>query len=258
MVLISKTPGLQDSSRESPLFNIYVYNDAGVFPESLEETLYTLKLLSDMPVKTIGAKEIINSDWDQRASLLVFPGGADRFYCKALNGKGNQRIREFVESGGGFLGICGGSYYGGAYVDFARGTEIEVLGKRELAFFQGVVKGPTLAPYNYFIREGARAATIKTQEGELYTAYYNGGGSFIDADQKNVIAYYDNGEPAIVLYQVGCGHALLSGVHFEYESSRMNREDPYIEKIFDQIAEGDERRREFARELILRICRKLP
>src|SRR5438034_10268487 len=45
------------------------------------------------------------------AVLLVMPGGADLPFCAALSGAPNKRIRQLVEGGGGYLGICSGACY---------------------------------------------------------------------------------------------------------------------------------------------------
>lgn len=68
------------------------------------------------------------------------PGGADLPYCKKLNGEGNRRIRQFIEQGGAYLGICAGAYYGCAELNFV-GRDYSVNGNRELALFNGIAKG---------------------------------------------------------------------------------------------------------------------
>ena len=160
--------------------------------------------------------------------MFVLPGGADIPYTKWLNGKGNEKIRTYVEKGGSFLGICAGSYYAGNFVEFALGTPLEVKGVRELAFFPGTVKGPILAPYDYETSSGVRAAKISWKGGapfktnSTFVVYYNGGGYFAEAareEHTKILASYSLGNdfPAIIEIQVGKGKAILSGVHFEYD-----------------------------------------
>ncbi|MDP6779882.1 MAG: BPL-N domain-containing protein [Candidatus Latescibacteria bacterium] len=56
--------------------------------------------------------------WDVKSELtrdrydvFYFPGGGkSRILAKALGKEGQDRIREFVRSGGGYLGICSGAY----------------------------------------------------------------------------------------------------------------------------------------------------
>ncbi len=48
-----------------------------------------------------------------RYDVFYFPGGGkSSMHAEALGKEGQDRIREFVRSGGGFLGICGGGYAG--------------------------------------------------------------------------------------------------------------------------------------------------
>jgi len=44
-----------------------------------------------------------------------------------LKFKGNKLIREYVEQGGMYLGLCAGGYYGAQKVEFEVGTPLEVL-----------------------------------------------------------------------------------------------------------------------------------
>lgn len=128
---------------------IKIYNDLGVSEESIKHSEYTLKLYaSNYKVEYISAKEIVEEDWFKDTYLLVLPGGRDLYYVEKLQGKRNANIQNYIKNGGNFLGICAGSYYSSNYLEFAKGTNIEVTGKRELEIFKGTVKGPLLAPYH--------------------------------------------------------------------------------------------------------------
>ena len=208
---------------------VLVYAGPGVSRHGLEQTLYTMKCISGDRYKigVITPEQLIQDPWEEETAVLIIPGGADIPYTRALNGLGNKKIRAFVEAGGSFFGICAGSYYAGSTVEFAAGTSMEIIGQRELGFFPGTVRGPILAPYDYFSAKGARAANI-VADGESYVVYYNGGGYFVNADQKEnteVIATYESGEAAIVACRVGRGVAVLSAVHCEYASDQLPVDD---------------------------------
>ena len=166
-------------------------------------------------------------EWQREAALLIFPGGRDVPYHRALQGVGNAHIREFVERGGSFLGLCAGGYYGSATVEFERGRPLEVVAERELKFFPGVARGPAygLGEFEARSERGARVAQLHVMGGEEPTvsaAYYHGGCAFVDADAYptvSVLARYAelHEQPAaIVRCRVGQGWAILSGVHPEY------------------------------------------
>ncbi|WCR57262.1 MAG: hypothetical protein PG979_001319 [Rickettsia asembonensis] len=109
-----------------------------------------------------------------------------------MQDKGNDNIKNYLKNGGNFLGICAGSYYSGNYLEFTKGTNIEVIGERELKIFNGTVRGPLLAPYYYNSNKGARAAYLKINPTlnlniKYCYAFYNGGGYFVDAENTKDI-----------------------------------------------------------------------
>lgn len=242
---------------------VYIYAGPGVSAHSLLQTTSTMKTFFDTNYKIehIFPEQIINDDWEKETALFIVPGGADIPYMRFLNGPGNQKIRSFVENGGSFLGICAGSYYGGGFVDFAKGTNIEVQGERELCFFPGIVKGPFLAPYDYKSEAGTRIANLswkglsKFEKNSIFSVYCNGGGYFVDAkNQENieVLASYDpDGEfAALVMCRIGKGKAILSGPHFEYDPELLDHSDEYLQQIIPELKNGNEKRKELIQYLI--------
>jgi glutamine amidotransferase-like uncharacterized protein len=203
--------------------HIKIYNGLGVSKESLVRTFNTFSAYSN-DVSYISPYDIIEGDLDIK--VLVMPGGADKPYADALNGEGNRQIKQFVNDGGCFIGICAGAYYAGESIEFAQGSSIEVCETRELGFYPGCIVGP-LHKYYYHSNKGARAKKINFNQNSIAKTcyvFYNGGGYFSNITQAlntEVIAYYDNNKPAIVKRKVGKGIAILSGVHFEYDPFTM-------------------------------------
>ncbi|WP_347938803.1 BPL-N domain-containing protein [Rickettsia oklahomensis] len=205
---------------------IKIYNDLGVSKESVKHCEYTLKLYAlNYKVEYISAQEIIDGMWIQNTLLLILLGGRDLYYVQKLQGKGNLIIQNYLKNGGHFLGICAGSYYSGNYLAFAKGTNIEVIGERELKIFNGVIRGPLLAHYYYNSYKGARAAYLKINPKlklnikDCYI-FYNGGGYFVDVENTKdteIIASYEDSKAAIIKCAYGNGTAILSGVHLEYD-----------------------------------------
>ena len=160
-------------------------------------------------------------------------------YCRTLNGEGNRRIIQYVNSGGAFLGLCAGGYYGSQRCEFEVGDrKMEVVGDRELAFFPGTCRGLAFPGFVYHSEKGARAVELKINKssfGKLSDSlsdsvrvYYNGGGVFVDVDKLKergveVLASYteelkiDTGptKAALVYRKVGDGHVVLTGPHPE-------------------------------------------
>lgn len=235
---------------------IYIYQDDGVSSESLKHTVHTFRhLLKKEAVKTINAKQVKEGLWTQNARLFVMPGGADLPYTKKLNGEGNEVIKQFVQNGGAFLGICAGAYYGSSYVEFDKNGPLAITGKRELGFFPGKTIGPILAPYDYQTQSGTRAAVIHTifPNNTNTRVFYNGGGFFQDAAQSpntKILGTYDNGLPAIILINHGKGKVLLSGVHFEYTPSLLDASDSHIQKIIHPLHHDNTSRKTLFKNLM--------
>lgn len=146
-----------------------------------------------------------------------------------------------MRRGGKYLGFCAGGYYGSGRCEFEVGNgELEVVGKRELAFFPGTCRGGAFGGFAYGNEAGARAARVGVAEGMLKDGqsetviYYNGGGVFVDAASQEmrrlgveVLASYKDsldveageGDAAVVYCKVGDGAAILTGPHPEYVSS---------------------------------------
>lgn len=136
----------------------------------------------------------------------------------------NQRIYQFVQNGGGFLGICAGGYFGCREVEFEKGDFLEICEARELGFYPGKAIGPAYGNgvFDYQSNRGARDTEIQWERG-LCKIYFNGGCYFDkteDHPNVQVIAHYNdlpNNLAAVVHCKVGKGRAILSGVHPEYK-----------------------------------------
>jgi biotin--protein ligase len=228
---------------------IYIYQDAGVSPQALLQAMHTFQtsLPPSFSVKTIDAQGVMQNNWSHDAALFVMPGGADIPYTQKLNGAGNQKIKNYVRHGGSYLGLCAGAYYASSSIEFDKNGPLEVLGTRELAFFDGKAIGPVLSTYDYQTESGARAAKINLNLSNLNqaTVYYNGGGYFEHADKiKNtrVLGYYANQKPAIISINYGQGHVVLSGVHIEYDPALLDAHNPYLAKLIPELRASNQQR----------------
>lgn len=164
---------------------------------------------------------VLNDD----VRLFVMPGGADLYYCEKLNGAGNDAIRQYVESGGRYLGICAGAYYACHDIEWAKGTGQDICGPRELAFYEGTATGPLYHLMQDIDGSWLGAADI-VYDGAATAVSYAAGPYFSEpADNTAVLARYSTGEPAIIELAVGKGRAILSGLHIE-------RIMPHAEVIF--------------------------
>lgn len=211
---------------------------------------------SDLPFTPLSAKDLIYSPWDEKASMLIMPGGRDRPYMEALRGLGNAKIGRFVQKGGVYLGICAGAYYGASKIEFEKGSLEEIVEARELKFFEGCAKGPVFhhGSYTYRSPACAKAAKLAAQGGE-FSAYYHGGCTFLgDLGKTLVLARYKELPglpPAVIACPVGEGTAILSGVHLEVSSHHLRTEEGHLKA---SLQESESFREKFFKSLFTLIC----
>ena len=190
-------------------------------------------------------------------------------------------------SGGGYLGLCAGGYYGASYIEFSKGDPVlEVCGKRELKLFSGRAIGPMYPGFEYQTNRGARAVSLTLTEDMLNLSQvanvtkvlYNGGAYFdfssvsedgqasvngeLDSNRCQVLAYYTDfpSKAAIVACYSGSGRAVLTGVHPEAGVdgllSAYGNGNEYINAVSTDIA-SDEPNRQALFKGILSFLLKL-
>ena len=197
------------------IYQDYVHNNA-VLLKSLQTYFGHEK------VYYIDAHEILDQTLKAN-DILFMPGGADLYYCEKLSGKANSLIREFVESGGVYFGICAGAYYGCSKIEWAKNDNEPIIGARELSFYKGTAIGPI---YSFLEDEDINkswdyAANIE-YDNEIFPVLYSGGPLFNGHDDNSkILARYIDlpDEPAAIIEcKVGKGLAILCSPHIEYDS----------------------------------------
>jgi biotin--protein ligase len=200
--------------------NIQIYSDEGVSSFSLRCLVRSLENLN-FKSELITAKNIIEDDWEKDTSIFIMPGGKDLKYLKKLKGKGNEKIKRFVEKGGSYLGICAGAYYASSFVEFNKGKELEVLGKRFLRFFPKKAIGPAYSEprFCYDSYQGVKVPLIIYEFDEKVVdcfMYFHGGCYFEKDDKTKAIGKYsDLKKNALIYRKMHKGKVILTGVHIE-------------------------------------------
>jgi len=230
----------------------YIYQDLGA---GVVSSVHAKKMLEEVlgnryEIREINSQEIIQGAWKENAVLLFMPGGRSSGYAKKLDGEGNKQIRQFVENGGAYLGICAGAYYGGSKVEFDKSAEHGYVFTRELSFYNGVIEGPTFYPFSYGSYEGASATPIVLPDGKKLTVYYKGGCNFLEhekCENVEILACYENDKVAIVKMPFGSGIVILSGVHFEIDPNFLINDapedgEPFLEPIIPELMNDDTER----------------
>lgn len=263
--------------------NVLVYSGKGTTTELVKHATESLRLhLSpNYAVVSVSELALLNDPWMYKTLMLVVPGGADLPYCDVLNGKGNERIAQFVKKGGKFIGFCAGGYYASGRCEFEEGNkQMEVSGSRELKFFPGTAKGCVYKGFVYESHDGARAATMDVETDKFaefpdlkvpkkVSVYYNGGGMFMAASKfpnVDILARYtgptdvlDPDMAAVVHCKVGKGHVLLSGTHPEFTPTLMkpSEADTHFKGVVTQLEENDHERSQFLRACLVKMGLKV-
>ena len=227
--------------------NVLIYSGPSTSPTSVVHTTASLRHLlgPNYAIHPLSLPQLLSEPWTSTCALLIIPGGADLGYVRALEGEGNRRIRNYVNLGGKYLGLCAGGYYGSGTCEFEVGRAgMEVVGERVLKFYPGICRGGAYPGYEYGSEAGARAAGLVVQQQAFegrevpreLRVYFNGGGVFIDAELYadkgvQVLANYAQdlgvrtrgGRAAVIYCKVGEGAAILTGPHPEYVLSSRRR-----------------------------------
>lgn len=241
--------------------NILIYNDEGTGARSLHQLVKSLKEHhTQHPINLVDRSHLINHDWEKTTLCLIFPGGRDIPYHEALKGKANQRIKDYVNSGGKYFGICAGAYYACANIIFEKKSPLEITADRELKFYPDSAIGPAYGNgYYYQDERAARIAHLSLPQKNL-SSFYNGGCYFAHAQQypsiKILAKYRDipDTPAAIIECSVGQGTALLCGVHPEYSAKTIKTsQDPYLQELLPQLAAIEQDRKDLFTHLLDRL-----
>lgn len=189
-------------------------------------------------VRTVTARDIVERDALGQRTLAFFLPGANKGsrYADKLAGDGNKKVREFVENGGTFVGICAGAYYACEKIEWAFDNPAEKIDRSPgLDLIAGIARGPhrhLVAPNGTHVDwTGAGVTTVihSIRNGSFQTSsvlYWGGPALRIDENDPDTtvlarFAAVPDHPPAIVRRKVGRGQALALGVHPEYSGSRI-------------------------------------
>lgn len=101
--------GFADGARNPGRIRVAVYADEGVTKDRLPQLIDCLPDVDGFEVEKITAAQIRDGALT-RVDVLIFPGGSASQQGKTLGNEGRESVRQFVDDGGGFIGICAGAY----------------------------------------------------------------------------------------------------------------------------------------------------
>jgi hypothetical protein len=165
---------------------------------------------ANLPVKFVSNPKQIPGLLNH-AAMLVIGGTEDNIEPMrlAFNKKIVTSIKQYINEGGRYLGICGGGFIAATYY---------------MADENKKVKGFNIVPalaLDYSESSKPHLETIKWHEKNV-TLYFQGGPTFIldnNAKNINIIARYSNGDIAALEYSYGKGKVVVVGPHPEADKS---------------------------------------
>jgi glutamine amidotransferase-like uncharacterized protein len=179
-----------------------------------------------------------------RFAAVIVPGGKSWEYLKTLGNPGAERIREFVEQGGGYLGICAGGFYATSHREGpdpeggARGPTETSVYEYGIGLLQATaVDGANISQYRSEFADGMRAFELLSPEGvpihRIQSLMLEGSGWRVTEEvmrrQKvKVLARFGQSHlPAILTFERGKGRAFVTGPHLEIEEQSFYWGIPY-------------------------------
>jgi len=143
------------------------------------------------------------------ASLLVFGGTEDDLkpLMNLFNAESIQAVKDFINNGGVYLGVCGGAFIA------SEGWEDPNGFVKALGFTQ-------IQTDSYLTDPAPIVIKVKWKQGEIFSeraVYYQFGPKFLPAPDNpvQVIANYDDNSVAACLVNSGKGKLILVGPHPE-------------------------------------------
>ena len=180
------------------------------------------------------AEAILKKDaLDDSVALFVMPGGAATPFIQKLHTLGRQKINNYVQRGGHYLGVCAGAYYACTSVEFERDipqlavvTKDDLLNLIDSRAVGTLHKELSIYPYTNNADSGTTVC-LKWQDEQTHYVHYHGGPKFLAENaQFEVLARYQDipdNPPAIIAQNYGQGRVVLSAVHFENKGQDLQK-----------------------------------
>jgi glutamine amidotransferase-like uncharacterized protein len=200
------------AAQKSDLNRVYiaVYNDRGV--ETSQDSFIALKNMFIWMGATV---DYLNADKIRRGELknydlLCMPGGFALYYESELGTDGMNNINQFVENGGSYFGICGGS-------QFATESALGLFNGSYMSPLPGL--GLDTFLINVTINRNSTGPDL-SKEPIQYATLYWGSGYFQGEDMSNIISiasYPAYNKSGMIAFTCGNGKVFLSSPHPEFE-----------------------------------------
>ena len=233
-VIFQLSNSSETDDNASSYITIGCYYGNGVLPEEIPILSHFSEWLG-CDFKTLQGTDIVNGALDD-IDILILPGGNGVVYWNDIGNEGKTKILEFVDQGGGYLGICEGAYRACEYavwMDDPNHPAPDYLvldSKKFLGLIPGVAWGPVFEIAERpdpgwgmaVIDIVNRTHQITDEAPEKMTMFYMGG-CYIELESNDSVSILGNynvtGKAAILACEYGQGRVFVSGPHPEIEES---------------------------------------
>ncbi|UCH03606.1 MAG: hypothetical protein JSW05_08375 [Candidatus Thorarchaeota archaeon] len=184
-------------------------------------------------VNATSIREGVLADYD----ILVMPAGGG--FGEYLQNEGMDAICQFVEDGGSYFGICGGS-------SFATGRGLNLYDGTYHSAIEG--SGQFLMEMN--VNRSSTGPDLSGEPESYWIFYWNSG--YFNSDSMSgtipIVTYPDNDLPCMIAFKYGAGTVFLSSPHPEYEEGNNRDGVTYFDHLGDPDSEWS---------LLLKVCQWL-
>jgi glutamine amidotransferase-like uncharacterized protein len=170
--------------------------DVEAFQTLLKDNHLSYSLADSHQLNAMGESQI------REFRLLIVPGGNFIKIGNGLTARAAANIRNAVQNGVNYLGVCAGAFYAGNSLY----NGLNLTSGVRFGFYSAEARG---------IRKAA--VPIQLADGRTLDQYWEDGPEL--SGWGDVLAKYPDGTPAIVEGTVGKGRVVLSGVHPEAPES---------------------------------------
>jgi len=194
----------------SEALHAFIYAGRGGYCSSLPHVEALIKSHSDWTFSRVSEKEFAPSEWDPNRSVCVLLGGEASLIEEAIGDRAED-LREYFQSGGRGLLICGSSF-----ASAHRRIYYEKSKEGILNLFQGSAIGPLFPEQE--VRWQNRSVKIRwNQTGDEGYVMSIGGGYYVPdhPEEIEVLATYLDGRIAAFAQRYKLGIVIHSMIHFE-------------------------------------------
>ncbi|MEW5759551.1 MAG: BPL-N domain-containing protein [Candidatus Thermoplasmatota archaeon] len=241
-ILFTYEIGAEVESKTKNSAQVAIYKDEGTWEKGIIaiENFFDWKGIT---WKEINSNEVNNLNLSMFYDVIHFPGGYASYYLAKINSNGIKNILEFVNRGGGYLGICAGAYYASDWV-YWEGSWYNY----PLDLFGGFASGPIneIASWPNYTMTTVNMNLlnpINKYESPKEDMLYYGGPALSPyyTTSVEILATYDSfphGNAALN-FEYGSGRVALIGTHPEIEESSMRDGITFGEELKDNGTDWD-------------------